>query len=185
VAVPDDQETVRSALTGRPLPPPAVDPWPDAAEQPWEPDPDATVAGEPSWEPGRALWTPAAPTSPVAHPVSAGWAVGSPDRPASSSWPSSAEAETLRTARPSSPSPVRGIRPTPVRPGAEPRPHVPLQVRRRSGGLLRFLRILLSAVVLIVAPLVALVLAYASRAGVPVSEAALDILRDIADLIRR
>jgi hypothetical protein len=51
--------------------------------------------------------------------------------------------------------------------------------------LLRFLRILLSAVVLIVAPAAALVLAYASRVGVPVSQAALDILGDIADLLRR
>jgi actin-like ATPase involved in cell morphogenesis len=189
VAAPDDQETVRSARTGSPTPPPAVDPWPDAPEQPWEPDPDATVADEPSWKPGSAHRTPAAPTSPVAHPVSPGWAVGSPERPASSSWPRSADTETLRPARPSSPAPALRTRPASARSVAEPRPHVRpegrQQPRRRASGLLRFLRILLSAVVLIVAPATALVLAYASRAGVPVSQAAVDILGDIADLLRR
>ena len=90
----DDQETVRTAPDGSELPPPAVDPWPHAAAEPWLPDPDATVAGEPSWEPPRDQWTAPAPTSPPAgssppvSPASSGWP-GSPERPASSAWPSS------------------------------------------------------------------------------------------------
>ncbi|MDT5040691.1 MAG: hypothetical protein QOE51_1676, partial [Actinoplanes sp.] len=90
---------------------------------------------------------------------------------------------------PSSPAPAHRTRPASARSVAEPPPHVRPEgrqrPRRRASGLLRFLRILLSAVVLIVAPAAALVLAYASRVGVPVSQAALDILGDIADLLRR
>lgn len=172
VAVPDDQETMRSAYPGAPLPPPAVDPWPDALDQPWEPDPDATVAGEPPWD--RGHWSPAAPASPVAQPVPPGWAVGSPERPASSTWPSR-DAETVRAARPAASASVHRTRPISPEPPS----------RRRSGGFGRFLRILLSSIVLIVAPLAALVLAYASRVGLPPQEAAVDIVRDLAGLLGR
>jgi hypothetical protein len=50
---------------------------------------------------------------------------------------------------------------------------------------LRFLQVLLSIAVLIVVPSVAMVLAYASRTGEAPQEAAIELLKDIAQLLRR
>jgi cell division ATPase FtsA len=87
----DDQETVRSGLDGAPLPPPAVDPWPDAAPDPWLPDPEQTVATEAPWrqEPSTR------PVSP-AHPGVA-WPRGAarPTSPASAAGDASAGAQTV------------------------------------------------------------------------------------------
>jgi actin-like ATPase involved in cell morphogenesis len=115
----DEQETVRSAPDGSALPPPAVDPWPHAAPERWVPDPDATVAGEPSWDPSQDHWTPAStpastpPTSPAPPP---------PVSPAgsgrtSSAWPGSPGVPAPGT-RPMSPAPQPSSRP--YSPGAQP-----------------------------------------------------------------
>jgi multisubunit Na+/H+ antiporter MnhG subunit len=58
-------------------------------------------------------------------------------------------------------------------------------VRRRRGGFVRFLQIFLSVVVLIAAPLAAMVLAYASRVGESPQTAITHLLNDLSDLIGR
>ena len=229
----DDQETVRSGRGGSELPPPAVDPWPHAAPEQWQPDPDATVAGEPSWEQSRDLWSsPTSPSSPAGFappvsPASSGWGE-SPDRPASSTWPASsraAEAANRSTvsrglgadvssrgersaatrptspARPAPPSSARSVpgrtpsgqRPANGRPESAAWPTSPAHPRsggsaarppaRRSGRFLRFVQILLSTVVLIVVPIAAMVLAYATRIGAEPRDAVVDLLKDLAHLL--
>jgi multisubunit Na+/H+ antiporter MnhG subunit len=56
-------------------------------------------------------------------------------------------------------------------------------VRRQRGGFLHFLLIFLSVVVLITAPVAAMVLAYASRVGESPQTAVTHLLSDLADLI--
>jgi len=58
----------------------------------------------------------------------------------------------------------------------------PVRRPRRSGRFLRSLQILLSIGVLIAVPLVAMVLAYASRTGDAPRDAAIDLLKDLAGL---
>jgi len=232
----DDQETVRSGRGGSELPPPAVDPWPHAAPEQWQPDPDATVAGEPSWEPSRDPWSsPTSPSSPAGSsppvsPASSGWG-GSPERPASSAWPASARASDTSSrglgadvasrgkrsasaepgtwARPTSPArpasaPPSSARSAPGRPPsgqrladgrpssaawptspAHPRTGGPAAGRpaRRSGRFLRFVQILLSTVVLIVVPIAAMVLAYATRIGAGPRDAVIELLKDLSRLL--
>lgn len=156
--------------------PPAVDPWPDSLPVVWTPDPEQTVASEPSWKVQTPSWdqhahAPVGPTRPMspagsaAHPLS-------PARPVS-------------PGRPAAPRPS-GNRPPanrPAQPGAavRPAPRRPRQ-RRRTGGFLRFLQVLLSIVVLIAVPVAALVLAYSFGTGEPWQEAARDLVDQLVDL---
>jgi len=55
-------------------------------------------------------------------------------------------------------------------------------VRRRRGGFLRSLQILLSIIVLVGAPVIAMVLAYASRIGESPQTAITQLVSDFADL---
>jgi actin-like ATPase involved in cell morphogenesis len=192
----DDQATVRTGSDA--ILSPAVDPWPHAVAEPWLPDPDATVAGEPSWEPSRDHWTPTPqPTSPAAPerpsgtaspaaPAASGWATRSPERPASSAWPSSVSppaSQHFSAGRSASTRPVKPA--SPAAPRSAPRPPAPAArppVRRRRGGFLRFLQITLSVLVLIAAPVAAMVLAYASRVGESPQAAVTQLLNDFADL---
>jgi actin-like ATPase involved in cell morphogenesis len=67
----------------------------------------------------------------------------------------------------------------------QPRPPKPKPVKRprRSRRFLRFLQILLSIVVMIVVPVVALLLAYGWGNGEPIKDDAIDLVKDIADLL--
>jgi hypothetical protein len=56
--------------------------------------------------------------------------------------------------------------------------------RRRSGGVLRFFQVFLSVVVLVVAPLVALVAAYSVSAGVPMESSIDYLVDDLSRLVR-
>lgn len=111
------------------------------------------------------------PTSP-ASPGSSGASrreAAAPPRSAASRPPASRP----NTARPS------GARPPSARPpAARPRP------KRRPGGFLRFLQVLLSIIVLIAVPLLAMVLAYSYGTGEPFREAATHLADDLAELFR-
>ena len=186
----DDMETVPSSRDQL-LPPPAVDPWPDA-QQHWLPDPEQTVASEPSWD-VHALPAKPPPTasrssaatqpvrrSPAARPVSPSGPIAS--RPVTPAAPRS------RTG-PVSSRPVKPAPPAAARPGrttewdAPPKPARPK--RRRSGGLLRFIRFFLSVLVLVTVPLVAMVAAYSVIADVSMAEAVDYILDDLQRLLER
>jgi molecular chaperone DnaK len=65
----------------------------------------------------------------------------------------------------------------PARPAARPRP------RRRSGGFLRFLQVLLSVLMMIAVPLVALVVAYGYGNGQPLLDDAVNLYEDILQLL--
>jgi actin-like ATPase involved in cell morphogenesis len=144
----DDQTTVRSRRDGSELPP-AVDPWPHAAPEQWTPDPDQTVADEPSWRPDTPSWEPAssAPTSPAtgsgrSGPQTGSARSGSPTgsgrsgpvtgsaRPISPGGPGRVASSTasatrpLSPARPTVPNPRRDTQDPPRHPGrgAQPGP---------------------------------------------------------------
>ncbi|GAA3339981.1 hypothetical protein GCM10020358_25810 [Amorphoplanes nipponensis] len=172
----DDAETVRSARSEL-LPPPAVDPWPDA-QQHWVPDPDQTVASEPSWDVHALPATPppgrpepaAAPTRPTRR-------ITAPARPAAASRPVSPPAARSGSGAVSARS---------ARTAGWDAPPAPLPPkRRRTGAFLRFLQIVLSVLVLVTAPLVALVAAYSVSAGVPMDAAAEFVLDDLYRLLER
>ncbi|MFI7546317.1 Hsp70 family protein [Actinoplanes sp. NPDC049599] len=193
----DDMETVPSSRDQL-LPPPAVDPWPDA-QQHWAPDPEQTVASEPSWDVHALPKTPppsAAATQPVRHPAAAGRPV-SPSGARSAS--GSISSRPVTPAAPRSPAgpvtsrPVKPARPAATtRPGhtsqwdAPPKPAKPAKRKRRRGrGLLRFLRFFLSVLVLVTVPLAAMVAAYSVIAGVSMEEAVGFILDDLQRLLER
>jgi hypothetical protein len=157
----DEQDTVPSR-TGDLRP--AVDPWPHAVPEPWTPDPGATVIKDaPSWEPPVS---PAAPPLPVTRPMS-------PARPA--------PRETARPARPATARPAtRGG----ARAVARPVPAPPRKRRpRRRGRVVRFLQVLLSILMLIAVPLLAMVLAYGYGNGKSIEDDALHVVEDIARLL--
>jgi molecular chaperone DnaK len=68
--------------------------------------------------------------------------------------------------------------------GTAARPAPPESGKRRPGRFLRFLEVLLSIIVLITVPLAAMVLAYSYGTGEPFRDAALELARDLRDLIR-
>jgi len=185
----DDMETVPSA---RKLPPPAVDPWPDA-QQHWVPDPDQTVASEPSWDFRSLPTTPppvhkAPPHQAPAHQMPA-HQMPAHQMPAhqmpAHQMPARSAAPVTVSSRPVSPSAAgpRSVSPAPATgPITASRPLPPARpaarvARRRTGGGLRFFQVFLSVVVLVVVPVAALVAAYSVSAGVPL-ESSLDSLLD-------
>jgi molecular chaperone DnaK len=130
---PDDMETVRSSRdelvssAGSPgLPPPAVDPWPDA-QQHWAPDPEQTVASDHSWD-LHSLSTRTPPTAPPPAAAATKQPVrgsSAPTRPVSPSGSRSASGAVA--SRPVSPSGGRSasgsVASRPVSPsGARPAP---------------------------------------------------------------
>ena len=144
-----------------PIPPP-VDPWPHA--EPRVPDPDETVADDGSWRPSSAAARAddPSPNSRAEAPSAAARPEGSPLRPA---------------ARPeSSPSRAGAARPLPS-PSARKGP------KRRLGTFIRFLEILLSIIVLVTVPLAAMVLAYSYGTGEPFRDAAIELARELRNLI--
>jgi hypothetical protein len=194
----DDMETVPSSRDQL-LPPPAVDPWPDA-QQHWVPDPEQTVASDPSWDLHALPKTPppptrsaaaAAATQPVRRPEAASRPVSpSASRPVSP--PGARTASGSVISRPVSPParPAAGTRPghtttfqAPRKPAA-PRKPVPPR-RRRAGGALRFLQVFLSVLMLVTVPLAAMVVAYGVSADVSMPEAARFILEDLQRLLER
>ena len=222
----DDQETVRSRPDGSPLPPPAVDPWPHAAHSTWTPDPQATVAGEPSWrvesratEAAARQTSPAGPTSP-AHPMSPGHPSSSYP---SSSYPSSARPTSghpssgqfasgqvasgqvssgqfasgrvgsgqFASARPMSPahpvSPAHWESTPPPRPAGSRPPAAVARPRpqRHPGGAARLFQVLLSSLVLIAAPVLAMVFAYSYGTGESLQNSASQLIDQLRSLFNR
>lgn len=149
----DDADTVPEDGRLRP----AVDPWPHAAPQEWTPDPAATVIKEYSPEP------PVSPAPPSPPPLA-------------------------RTTRWETPPPVNRPAPRPVaarpvpRPvAARPAPQPPKRrPKRRGRRFLRFLQVLISVLVLITVPLVAMLLAYGYGNGYDIEDDARHVVQDIA-----
>ncbi|MFI6072745.1 Hsp70 family protein [Actinoplanes sp. NPDC051343] len=143
---------------------PPVDPWPDADHGHWTPDPDATVP------------TPRTLASPGVPPK----AQASATRPMSPAAQRSPQATGKGKATGSGKAPQRDQKTV-----KQPRPAKPKPVQRprRPRRFLRFLQILLSIVVMVVVPLVALLLAYGWGNGEPIQDDAVDLVKDIADLL--
>ena len=157
---------------------PPVDPWPHAADA-WRPDPDATVATSPPEYESR---TPVPPRQS-----------GTPHRARQPQQPVVAHARPISpvapTVLPPVSSAVGSARPisSPVRASVAPPPPVPEQARierpRRRSRLGRALQILLSIVVMVTVPIVALVLAYGYGNAEPIQQDAINVFEDILDLL--
>ncbi|WP_433369494.1 Hsp70 family protein [Actinoplanes sp. CA-142083] len=163
-----EAETVRVAKATLQVPgttglQPAVDPWPDADHGHWVPDPQATVAT-------------AKPRFDGAPPVR-----NKPEKPPLSD--TRAMSPVKAVSRPVSPPPQ--VTPLPRTRQVTQRPPAPpkRKPRRRRGGFLRFLQIMLSVVVMIVVPLIALVVAYGYGNADPLTTDAENLVKDIAHLL--
>ena len=179
----DDQDTVRTHRDGTALRP-AVDPWPHAAPESWTPDPDQTVADEPSWHPSYDPPSGNRPVPPATRPLSSAPPATRPHssaspatRPHSSAPPA---ARPVSSAPPASPvgrnaRPARSVS-RPVKP-APPRP---ARRSRKPRRFLRFLQVVLSLLVLIAVPLLAMVLAYGYGNGDSMTDDARHVVSDIA-----
>ncbi|SDT77377.1 Hsp70 family protein [Actinoplanes derwentensis] len=188
---------------------PPVDPWPDAVDN-WRPDPDATVATSPSEHtilPEHEHRTPVPPmrqsgslprqkraTQPVvAHARPMSPAMGSA-RPVSP--PARAAVSPSHSAAPHSGS----LHSTPSHGGqshaglsrggqshagqSRSAPEsAPARRPRRRGRLVRVIQILFSIVVMITVPIVALVLAYGYGNAQPIQDDAINVFRDILNLV--
>ena len=201
----DDEETVRTRRDLVGLPPPPVDPWPNAAPELWVDDPDQTVTGDSPVQPiSPARAVPARPVSPArpvdaARPVSGARAV-SGARTVSSARPvgpaRQVSAPTEPAARPASaarpvgtakavdrrPAEKKSRKSADVRP-ADPQPTPPRRRPRRRGRFLRFLQVLFSVLLLVAMPVLAMVLAYGYGNGDSLADDALHVARDIARLV--
>ena len=168
-SAPDDG--ARSAM------PPPVDPWPHAESR--LPDPDETVADDGTWRPANVPAaarkpppSPPAGASPMDETVVTYRKLTSPRSQGKSRTGRAPKSQPAAGARKGAP-PLAVARPAPA-----PKP------RRRPGGFLRFLEILLSIIVLVAVPLAAMVLAYSYGTGEPFRDAALELARNLRDLIR-
>ena len=140
---------------------PAVDPWPHAAPDPWPAIPHERL--------------PRAPEPPVVR------------RPAVR--PSSPALASTRIwvapgARPRSAPPLRPQSTPRYRPVPASRPR-PVRDRRRPGGFVRFLRVLITIVLLIGVPVVAMVFAYGYGTGLSFEDAARQLATDLVNFYRR
>ncbi|GAA2612177.1 Hsp70 family protein [Paractinoplanes durhamensis] len=153
---------------------PAVDPWPDADHGHWVPDPQATVA-TPRFEnlPPVHQPPPPDPTPSPSRPMSPAMA---PTRPVSPPPQAAPRKMPVTRSQPVTPLPPPA-RVAKARPARVPKP------KRRRGGFLRFLQLLFSFVVMLGVPVVALVLAYGYGNGESIQDNAVDLVRDILDLI--
>jgi molecular chaperone DnaK len=149
---------------------PPVDPWPNA-DHGWVPDPDATVPTPRTFAaPGVPPKAQAAATRPLSP-------AASPARPVSPSPQATGKAAAPTKKPQKSPQAQKTVKqPRPARPK-------PAKPPRRPGRFARFLQILLSILVMIVVPLVALLLAYGWGNGERLQDDAVDLVRDIADLL--
>ena len=148
---------------------PPVDPWPDADPSAWLPDPNATVATpKPRFDGApRVPSGPPAPQPRESRPMSPAMP---PTRPVSPP-PQTTTSRPVRVTRP--PAAVAKPRPAKV---AKRKP-------KRRGRFLRFLQVLLSIIVMITVPLVALVVAYGYGNGEPLTVDAENLMRDVAELL--
>ncbi len=190
---------------------PPVDPWPDADPGHWLPDPQATVAtakprfdGPPPVREGGVPPTHDSSISPAREgraphgreggaPSGRGSAQsgregregGAPRvrERAPNPTPSRPMSPALPPTRPiSSPPHTAGTAQVKRRPPAPPRP-ARYKPPRRRGRFKRFLQIMLSVLVMIVVPLMALVLSYGYGNGDPLQVDAENLVRDIRDLL--
>jgi molecular chaperone DnaK len=140
---------------------PPVDPWPDA-DHGWIPDPDATVPTP------RDFGAPPVPPKAQA-------AETQPISPAAPTRGVSPSPKAAGKAAPPATSPKK-----PPKAAKAPKPPKP---RKRPRRFVRFLQILLSILVMIVVPLAALLVAYGWGNGEPIQDDAVDLIKDIADLL--
>ncbi len=186
---------------------PPVDPWPDAVDN-WRPDPEATVATSPPEPDPRGPARPpnqkratqpvvahARPVSPAmgsarpmasrpaaSHPVSSHQAAPHPAGPRQAA--SHQAASRQGASHPVSSRPVSPAARAVVVPSAPPAPDQARTRRpRRRGRLRRAFQVMLSIVVMITVPIVALVLAYGYGNAEPIDQDAINVFRDIMELI--
>ncbi|MDI6097755.1 Hsp70 family protein [Actinoplanes sp. NEAU-A12] len=171
-----NQHQGRGPGPSRPQPPatdapphlrPPVDPWPHAASVTWRPDPDATVATSPPEYPNRTPVPPRQP-GPAARPKRSQQPVVVHARPIS---------PAVGSARPVSPPRVMATVPQ-----QQPTPE-PARVRRPRRRLRRLLQVLVSLMVMVTVPVVALILAYGYGSESSFEQDAIDVLRDLRDLL--
>jgi molecular chaperone DnaK len=153
---------------------PPVDPWPDA-DHGWVPDPDATV---PTPRTFAAPRVPPKEESAETQPISS---AALPTRPVSASPQAAGKAATRAPKK--APKNAPKIRPSEQQTQKSPRPKPAGKPKRRSRRFVRFLQILFSIVMMIVVPLAALVLAYGWGYGEPIQDDAVDLVKDLADLL--
>jgi actin-like ATPase involved in cell morphogenesis len=182
----DDQETVPARPSGSGgYPPPAVDPWPHAERDTWTPDPEQTVATDPAWriEAGAAATRPLSPAGPSRSPAGPNARQGpghesSPPLPGRGAGrdggrqPSAGRPSSSTAGWAAEPQP----RPVVARPPAAVR-------RRRPGGFVRFLQVVLSLLVLVAAPVAALVFAYSFGTGLTLPEAVDQLYVELRNLV--
>jgi actin-like ATPase involved in cell morphogenesis len=150
---------------------PPVDPWPHAASVTWRPDPDATVATSPPEYESRTPVPPQRQPGPPARPQRAQQPVVIPSRPVS---------PAVGSARPVSPQ--RATASVPQQPQHTPEPALVHRPRRR-GRVRRTLQVLISLLVMITVPIVALILAYGYGNNATIEQDAVNVFKDIADLL--
>ncbi|WP_328461761.1 Hsp70 family protein [Actinoplanes sp. NBC_00393] len=162
---------------------PPVDPWPHADPSTWRPDPDATAAAPHP----RGDWKPDSSWKPVPPPRKA----GPPHRANRPTTPVVAHARPISpvAAQPHQiPHVVGSARAVPQgrAVAAAPRPPQlpePKPKKRRRGGFLRAVQILLSLLTMVLVPIVALVLAYGYANGDPLQEDAINVFEDLGNLL--
>jgi actin-like ATPase involved in cell morphogenesis len=157
---------------------PPVDPWPNAASVTWRPDPDATVATSPPEYESRTPVPPQRQPGPSPRPQRAQQPVVIHSRPVS---------PAVGSARPVSPprspaAPPRAVAAVPQQPQHTPEPALVRRPRKR-GRLRRTLQVLLSLLVMITVPIAALILAYGYGNTQTFEQDAVDVFRDIAELL--
>jgi molecular chaperone DnaK len=167
---PNGREPTAGRRPSAPLPgttglQPPVDPWPDA-DHGWVPDPDATVPTS------RTFAVPRVPPKAEA-------AETQPISPASVS----SSPQAAGKAAPRAPKKAPKTRPSEQKTQKSPRPKQAARPKRRSRRFVRFLQILFSVIMMIVVPLAALVLAYGWGNGEPIQDDAVDLIKDLGDLL--
>jgi actin-like ATPase involved in cell morphogenesis len=190
--VPDDDMPPHRRPSADDMPPhlrPPVDPWPNADPSTWRPDPDATAAApQPDRNWGRGDdWKPDSSWKPVPPPRKP----GPPHRANRPTTPVVAHARPISpvAAQPHQvPHVVGSARPVPQgrAVAAAPRPPQraePKPKKRRRGGFLRAVQILLSLLTMVLVPIVALVLAYGYANGDPLQEDAINVFEDLGNLL--
>jgi actin-like ATPase involved in cell morphogenesis len=165
-----ESATVRVTPVHQPIPgttglQPAVDPWPDAAADSWVPDPEATVAtiAPPLPRPAPVRSAPLSPTRPLTS------------RPVSPPAPPTTPPERTTAKAPKTPKASKAPKP--------PKAAQPRRPPKRRGRFLRGLQILLSVLVMIAAPVAALVLAYWYGNGDTLPVSADNLIHDIRNLL--
>jgi molecular chaperone DnaK len=195
----DDETVPQSRMNAPDGVPPAVDPWPDAQHH-WVPDPDATVPSSP-FPIVRPISSPPQQTSPApARPVSPGSYASAPVRPGSPhsgsphsgslhSGAGSSGAGSVGVGGPGAGGAAGSVHSGQVLSGQVtrgPRSRQltpPPQARRATSSGTRAVQIVLSALLMVAVPIVAMLATFCAVTGVPVKYSMTILIDDFSRLI--